>query len=302
MSIDWQQAAAVPIADVVLALGLEPPRQDGKTFCFSHPEDTPSLHVYDTQNRWWAYCCGVGGDTISLVAGVFGCSRWKAALWLLSSGLEPVTVESARPKLEDADLTDRVERESKRLTRADADDPKLVNFFERNWPYLTGKLSWVFGAFGLRIVRPNALWVPHLADGRYTGVKVRDLLTGKKFSVTGSSFRHLYRETLPPAVPRGDLILCEGESDTWCMSAWTHAYCDPIDVAGLPSGANYLPDPLVAELSGYRAIYLALDDDDAGRKAAERIRQTVKGPQFLTVKVPGGRVAEAFADGWEPEL
>lgn len=297
--MDWELAAATPILDVLSALGLDQPGRDGKVHCVNHEEDTPSLHVYEDENRWYAFCCGVGGSPIDLVATVYGCSKWKAANWLLTSGLEPVAVPDRQARETTVDLTDRVIRESEPLYPEDAGQDKWLRFFQR-WPSIDSPktIGYLFTRYGLRKAS-NALWIPHRHDQATHGVKVRDLTTGKKMSVQGSRYPYLYRPV--KGWQKSDvLVLCEGESDTWCMDAHLATSSWLVNVAGLPSGAGALPATLLAQIAEYERVFLALDDDEAGNRAAEKIvKHTGHGARL---NVPGGRVAEALADGWEVDL
>ena len=284
--IDWDEAKAAPIAEVVDALDLGPIGRDGKIFCWNHPEDTPSVHVYEQENRYWSYCCGKGGNVINLVAEVCGTSNGRAARWILSTGLEPVDLPDRPARKEPTDFTDRINNEtSKRFL-------ETGTWLEQHWPALEGHGAEVTARFDLRWTLQH-LWIPHRHDGTVPGVKTRLWLNGAKASLKGSQYRHLYR---PLGGRHNTAVLCEGESDTWCM--WAHT--DNIDVVGLPSGAQNISDEVINELNEYDTVWLCLDDDKAGIAGTEELM--VKVPEAYDIEVPGGRVAEALAEHWTPHF
>src|SRR5690606_29025529 len=103
-------------------------------------------------------------------------------------------------------------------------------------------------------------------------------------------------------------ILAEGESDTWSL---TCLGIPAVDVYGLPSGAGRWRDEFFYQLRPYRRLYLALDSQQpngdpvpAGRAAAQSLSPAVQHDdnEVTVLEVPGGRVAEAVRDGWQPEL
>lgn len=283
--IDWNAAKATPIADVIDALDLGPIGRDGKVFCWNHPENTPSVHIYEHENQYWQYCCGKGGDVVNLVASVTGSSNGRAARWILSSGIEPVDLPDRPARKEAQDFTDRVNNEtSKRFL-------ETGDWLEEKWPALKGHGPDVTARFDLRWTLQH-LWIPHRHNGTVPGVKTRLWLNGAKASLKGSQFRHLYQ---PFGMTYDGAVLCEGESDTWCM--WAHT--EGVDVVGLPSGAGNISDEILEELRRYDRVWLALDSDEAGQTAALQLKAALT-PKAVLMDIPGGRVAEALEDGWVP--
>jgi len=55
------QAKSVPISTFIKA------NNSGFAKCPFHAEKIPSLKVYTTQNTWWCFSCGSGGDVIELI-------------------------------------------------------------------------------------------------------------------------------------------------------------------------------------------------------------------------------------------
>ena len=79
---DWQSARRMPILAVCRQLGLTP--RAGKISCFgNHTDKTPSLHIYEKDNRWYCFGCSLHGSVIDLVAGIQKISASDAIAWLL---------------------------------------------------------------------------------------------------------------------------------------------------------------------------------------------------------------------------
>ncbi|HZU73567.1 MAG TPA: CHC2 zinc finger domain-containing protein [Acidimicrobiales bacterium] len=232
-----------------------PARIPGHILCLRHEEDTPSLCIYE--DGFYAYCCGQGGSVIDFVMFVKGCS-FREAMVLLEQDWDGERIDRpARREPEPVDLTAQFESEARWGNGLD-----VRAYVRRTWPHL----SWdqLFN-WGVRAGR-NSLLIPHYDSlGRIVGVKVRSLSTGQKRAFPGSTFPHLYLVYNPPEGNSAWLV--EGESDTWTM---TMAHPDS-DVYGLPSGANTWRPAYRDQLFKYQTVWVALDSDDAGHKASDRI-------------------------------
>ena len=291
--IDWDAAKKTPILDIVDALDLGPVGTNHKVYCWNHPEDTPSVHIYEDTNSYFAFCCGKGGDVVNLVADVCGSSVGRAAGWILTSGIEPVDLPDRPSRKAPTDFTDRMyEETSVRFL-------ETGKWLEENWPALKGYGPEVVARFDLRWTLQH-MWIPHRWQAKIPGVKTRLWINGAKAALKGSQFRHLYRGY---GKEHTRAVLCEGESDTWCM--WAHTQGQNVDVVGLPSGVGNLTEELYEELGKYREVYLCLDwlkpdgsEDVAGMQATGELALQLDNAQ--SVSVPGGRVAESLADGWTP--
>jgi hypothetical protein len=323
--IDWDAARSVPILDVLEALGIPEPNRENRTFCVFHDDADPSMHVYADTNRWWSHCCRRGYDVIDLVQAATGQPSWRAAQWLLSSGLEPTVAAARSPRpVQQIDLTDRVKREAKPCHWTESlRIPEVEQFLQvdrlvrKKWPLLHERWRAVTHNFGLYFQQTSGLWIPHwvwtvddegLNRLRCYGVTTRptsgDL--NLKFSLKGSTFRRLYRPITERKADAGapNLVLCEGESDTWCMWHGRElGTTGKVAYAGLPAGAGTITDEIIDDINQHQRIHLFFDDDDAGRKAAATIRERSTADVVdMTSTIPGGRVAEAMSKGWRPDL
>ena len=326
--IDWDDVNRVPILDVLAELGIEPPDRSAKTFCVHHGERSPSMHIYVEENRWHSYCCGEGGNVVNLVEVARNVTRRQAAVWLQTIGTDRVATACVSPPNRPlVELSERVLCEAIAVwpDSAHHDDARVGTTYRQTLDMLANRWGLddprrIVVDFRLFLHPGSGLWVPHWQpDGPDSwlchGVRTRPV-TGdltRKFSLTGSTFRQLYRpttmahhvETLYP-----NLILCEGESDTWAMYAGVaqrasarSGFGDGVAVAGLPGGAGRLTSETLADIERHRRVFLFMDDDEAGREAARRIAERADTEVIdMTSSIPGGRVAEARATGWIPTI
>ena len=293
----WEVAREASIEDIVDALDLGPVDTRGKVYCWNHEENTPSVHVYRDTNRWYAYCCGAGGDTIRLVADIYGCSNWRAAQWIMSGQFDSVKLPT-RTSPTYIDFTERVEEENS-VTSAD-----IAERIGGHWPALSPNAQLVAKAFGL-LGSLQFLYVPHWQSIRVDaddhtvcyGVKTRAWTTSAwaKAAFKGSTFKHLYRPMVPAT--GSILYLTEGESDCWHMYAHIRPDLnEDIDVAALPSGAGNISKEIAEALKEYASVQYYPDADEAGDKSVEKLREM--GVDLDKRETPAGRVAESFEQGW----
>ena len=70
---DIDRIKRVPISHI---MGREPARRDSNIdwyHCFMHKDDTPSLAVYNSENRFYCYSCHKSGDVIDAYQLLFNC-------------------------------------------------------------------------------------------------------------------------------------------------------------------------------------------------------------------------------------
>jgi hypothetical protein len=80
--------------------------------------------------------------------------------------------------------------------------------------------------------------------------------------------------------PGTDVLLCEGEPDALAALSALDGY--PVAVAALP-GTSIPAERVTAELAGAGCVYLALDGDEPGRKAADRLARALQ--QYTELRV-----------------
>lgn len=280
--------ASVDLLEVAHALGIEVP-PGRKITSFSNPhEKTPSLHVYD--DHWYDYSTGEGGDQIAFVRKATGASFGKAVKFLQGKAKLGAKPRQRRDDWQDMTglFNDRPEPRTMELSLRYLDQLDLL--IADKWPVLTAMNIFEYGS---RIVDLGELWTPHHHPDRpdvVVGIKTRDLVSGSKRSVPGSRFLLGWYRVAP--LERGDLWIVEGESDVWSMTAAGY------QAVGLPSGASTIRADWADQVPRGSSIHLALDGDDAGRGATERLLEMF--PSATVVEAPGGRVSEALGEGWRP--
>lgn len=297
MSITRRDVAErVSMLDALEALDLPVPDRNGKISCPFHAEDTPSCHIYD--DRFYCFGCQANGDVVWFVAKVTGSKLWQAIQFL--TGGDEDSLEG-RPVLRS---TQREPRDLSEFFFAEYEGDIVFwgGYVPDKWGFSLGSL---ITRWGVKVTR-QGLWIPHHDDEhRIVGVKVR-FPGGDKTSVKGSTFPRLYGAPLHP--DGVSVVVCEGESDTWTMDRYVEAPFTPVVsplVVGLPSGAGTFKPEWADWLADAGQVVLALDDDEAGRSATQRIRADLaeRGQKNVTIlRPPHGDVADSLAAGWRPEL
>jgi len=125
-----------------------------------------------------------------------------------------------------------------------------------------------------------------------TGLKYRDIATGRRWSYMGSEFSAL--KIVPSPQPSGRVIVCEGESDAGRLLV-LYPTCD---VAVMGAGAKHFTQHMADQLEGYDQVLVGLDRDEAGDDGTRKILKLV--PQALEFRPDTGDWCEL--DGEAPEL
>lgn len=258
----------------------------------THEDRHGSCSVSDS--LWFCHSCGQGGDVIDLVMRCTG-AHFGQALQFLAGMVDEMAVE---PKIKqppkEKEVTDLTEfcKEAKWCFTPEHDE-----FVKKRWPYLDHD-----DVAKYAIPVPDAWWVPHRHEGKVVGIKIRKL-DGTKTSFPGSVFtKQLYVVSRPWF--SDSAVICEGESDAWCMSKYLERNGKLISVFALPSGAQTWRHDWMGQLQDYLRVYICTDNDEAGIDARMKIEQSLSkgGPPTQQLMVPFGwnDVSEALANGWQP--
>lgn len=121
---------------------------------------------------------------------------------------------------------------------------------------------------------------------QYTGIENVELRHQKYSSVTGS------KHTLAVAGestlrPGATVLFCEGEFDRAVLLDQLHGM-GRITILTMGSASQKLPDRLIPRLRCASSIYFCLDNDDAGRKASERLVAQIKNSRCFALPFPDG--------------
>ena len=280
---------------VLEILSLEPPDRSGKIkSIINHGERTPSLHIYSY--HWHDFSSGQRGDQIEFVQQYTGCS-YREALDKLSGGTTSFASKRRRewkpPPPPDLTATFDTEPEASPLGVQ-----RAAGYVTAKWPFLTlGDLI----DFGVKPCE-TALWSPHRdIKGVVRGIKIRDVVSNSKYAVTGSKFTgQLYRVRPCPGAPVA--IICEGESDLWCLTKWCQQsqFRTLVQPVSLPAGAGTWRTEWHGELESFKTIIVMLDGDIPGQAASKHIMQVLGEARTGSLIPPHGRLAESIseADHW----
>lgn len=305
---------ANPIDEVVARAGVEL-RTLGQRLvgsCPFHRDGQPSLVVYSRNESYFCFGCGVGGDVIDFVARLHGVGFKEAAAMLAGPAQEQRGREPVPPKI--VRLTSR--RHADPLTKAEAEVIEAAaSFYQDALWHSQGALAYLaargidghtarryrlgFGSRGL--ADQLRRWGLSLAAARRVGllaedkntmhgrIVVADLkdanarwLTGRALGDAGPRYLNLRLPTplLGLGLVRGDeLVVTEGPFDWLTAVQW-----------GLPAVAllgTHVSRSTERALARFRRVYLALDADEAGRRATAALMSAL-GARAIPVELPSG--------------
>ena len=307
-----------PIADVVARYGvaLRPAGRSHVGRCpFHRDRGRPNFYVYPATGRFVCYRCGAHGDAIDFVAAREGC-RFRDAVALLDGEATPMRVAAPPPSpppdphrrdvlnLATTIYAARFRREpvarhyvaSRGLSPAVAADLRVG--------YACGELLPALRASGLPLAaaeRAGLLYrrrdgsLVELLAGRVTVPEIR---RGQTVWMTGRACPD--RHGRPPRGPRylalplkrllgveraaraDEVIVVEGPFDWLALTAWGYP--------ALALGGTHPPgaarSALLAFLARRERVFLALDQDGAGREATAALLAAL-GPRAVDVPLPG---------------
>ena len=286
--------ATVTMERCLEIIGWEAPNRSKKIHSIYTSDSTPSLHIY--KDNYHCYATGQSGDVIKFAMDALQVD-YHSALKILSGGIQFSPRRMERKKQQELkDLGKIFNSQPVPDMKAEAQARELI---ATKWPTLTleNLLS-----YGVKLT-PTSLWAPHTdSKGIIRGIKIRSIPSGSKYSVDGSNYSsRLYRvkETHPSSET---LLICEGESDLWCLQKWIddQGYSSTMSVLSLPSGAAMWRDNWTEEVENWGHVVMLLDNDDAGNKAMDKIQDNLGSSLVERPDIPEGRVAESMATGWNP--
>ena len=304
---------ANPIAEVIAQSGVELRRLGQRLTgrCPFHSDAQPSLVVYPQDSNYFCFGCSAGGDVIDFIARLNGVGFREAASLLSGSSGSSRQRNETRVSESPARFRTEVPVEAEVRVIDDA-----ANFYHDSLWRSPAALAYLalrgigqrtarecrigFGAMGLtQHLRGRGL---NLEAGRSVG-----LLNGSRESMVGrviipdmrdSRATWLTGRTLGEATPRymnlrlptpllglasvrseEAVILAEGVFDWLTLVQW-----------GLPAVAllgTRISKHTVETLRRFSHVYIALDSDDAGRRASAELASAL-GPRAVVVELPTG--------------
>ena len=304
-----------PLGDAVESAGVAL-RGKGRVrqgVCPFHQEAEGSFTVYSDSEKFYCFGCGAGGDVLDFVQRMEGLNLPEAIRRLddcsgpvLTAAVRPVaTRQAAAPAIPPRDpalLTAAVRFYAGELRR----NPKAREYLASRGigrdaamrlglGYATGNglRSYLESAgFATQRTRDSGLFLERGAE-RFAGtITVPDIASGRVRWLTGRAVQSdakprfqavpgpkpvLGLARLGPSPPW--LVLTEGVFDYLALAAWGYP-------AGAALGTQGM-DKVAAALKGCRHVFLAFDNDNAGREAAAGLRELL-GRRAAVVDLPQG--------------
>lgn len=252
--MDARQMRDIPIADFLNAMGIHPARQRGNALWYSAPyrtERTPSFKVNTNKNVWFDFGIGKGGDIFDLAGEFIGSGDFLLrAAFIAKSGTCPLPIME-RPQ------------------RNEEKEPVFEDIWVR--PLQDSKL--------LGYLRERGIF----ADIAITNCEeVRYRVHGKRYYAIG--FRNnaggweLRNRFFKGCIPPKDISLKRNGSDVCSVFEGFMDYLSAMQLGIIASDWLVLNSVSNVEkalkvLDGYRRIDCYLDNDDAGHRTLERLRE-----------------------------
>lgn len=269
---------------------------EGSGICPFHSDQRPSFSIYRTQEgeeRWHCFPCNLDGDIFNLIQLLhnvdFPEAMREAADLLeeLPEGYTPVYAKA--PKETNPEELHRLVNDAR--ARAAREDhagilSARVGFAEIANPALCARWdTYLRDMWGWGITENGEILMPHWSEApsELVGCKIRKASGGKE-SVPGSVYSgQLYGAWLGRR--NQDAVIFEGETDTVYGGWLAREEQIPIDVFGLPSGANDDVSPeWLTFLKKSRTVYLAFDPDAVGIEATWKWIEKLTG-EAINIKI-----------------
>lgn len=235
-----------------------------------HRDSSPSFNLWAEDatgipQRFGCFGCGAGGDVVRLIALIENLDSTAAGARAAALRTEEQADTSERPK---RSVRPEIPAENLEEVYGKIQDERSVHALSR-FMQLKGISSEAFEVYAMEewgwAGSGNRVVIPHRdREGKLTALKYRSL--DRKKAVTGSRYPALYGAWRDHG--HGDVVLCEGESDT-LWAAWQLREKE-FDVFGLPAGAEQGISPEWVEMLKDRRVIVLFDSDDAGMRAARR--------------------------------
>ena len=297
-----------PIADVAVASGLQLRPMGGRLTgaCPFHGDTRPSLIVYPATQSYYCFGCGAGGDVIDFVARLNKEGFKEAVEMLCGTAMQPYNFTPFRsvaevPSVDPGDAARVVEAAVDFYHGALWRTPKPLAYLRsrgvREATIANCRLG--FGESGLtgRLAKRGmdldvARSLGLLKDNRecFAGrIIIPDLIGDRATWLTGRrlderELRYLNLRTEKPILGldhvKGDaVILVEGPFDWLTAVGWG------FDAAALLG--TRMSERVLRQFDRFTQVYLALDNDDAGRDATRSLTE-VLGQRAIPIHLPPG--------------
>ena len=304
-----------PLGDAVETAGIAL-RGKGRVrqgVCPFHQEAEGSFTVYADTEKFYCFGCGAGGDVLDFVQRTEGLTL-PEAIRRLDDWTAPVTAAVVRPTATGQPAAPAIPpRDPALLTAAGRFYAGELRLSSKARAYLASRgigfkaavslgLGYATGrelrehlqltGFGVHRLRDSGLFLEHGAE-RFAGmITVPDLahglvrwLTGRavdpvakpRFQAVPGPKPVLGLASIGPAPPW--VIVAEGVFDWLTLAAWGYPVCAALGTQGM--------DKVAANLRGCPRVFLAFDNDNAGREAVQGLKDLL-GRRAAVVNLPDG--------------
>ena len=251
--MDARRMREIPIADFLNAMGVRPAKQRGQVLWYSAPyrtERTPSFKVDTAKNVWFDFGTGKGGDIFDLAGAFIGSEDFLLrAAFIAKSGAcpFPVMTQSPRNKEREPAFED--------IWMRSLQDSKLLGYLEER-------------GIDAHVAIPNCEEVRYRVRGkRYYAIGFRNRNGGLELR------NRFFKGCIPPK----DISLKRNGTDVCAVFEGFMDYLSAMQLGIIASDWLVLNSVSNVEkalqvLGDYQRIECYLDNDDAGRRALERLR------------------------------
>ena len=143
--------------------------------------------------------------------------------------------------------------------------------------------------------------IPYVSHGDVVQLRGKSMVPGGKYVTPAGDNARLYNASALQGAR--DAFIIEGEFDTLIVQQYLRTSTDPnlrdIAVVGL-AGANALPTSFASYFETCRRVYVGLDPDPVGEKAADRIKEML-GTKARLVHLPAGVPKVDWTDYLRPK-
>lgn len=245
---------------------------------FHDDVEHPSLDIYENGTRWGCRVDGKGGDVLDFIAEMWGLDSFReqilrAEVYLANMESYDDWSPTEGTEVEDytADIPALAVESDQATARIALDNTPLAELLDVKGMEVDAQ--WLTDKWGIGIDGVGRVLAPYYnLEGLFISHKVR-MLEGW-LAAKGAELTVLYgTEQLAEADIDTPVWILEGETDTW-LASWLLG--NRGIALGLPTGSGTHARPEWLDLLRGRRVTIMLDNDDAGRKAAQRWHAVLK--------------------------
>ncbi|MBW4725819.1 toprim domain-containing protein [Prevotella nigrescens] len=253
--MDARQMREIPIADFLNAMGIHPTKQKGNALWYSAPyrmERRPSFKVDINRNVWFDFGIGKGGDIFDLAGEFIGSGDFLLrAAFIAKSGTCPL------PVLKQPQKNREREPAFEDIWVRPLQDTRLLDYLEER-------------GINAHVAIPNCEEVRYRVHGkRYYAIGFRNDAGGLELR------NRFFKGCIPPK----DISLKRNGSDVCAVFEGFMDYFSAMQLGIIASDWLVLNsvsnvEKAVKVLQGYERIECYLDNDEAGQRAFQKLRDS----------------------------